>query len=389
MSEDKKLSLKERLGQKKTAGIPQTLTKEDFEQKKLEQQRLEEERLKEEERLRKEEEKKRKEEELKKKKEEEARRIREEKERLETERQLKLKEQEVFLKAVSGETKEGEAPKSKLGIILSVVFVLLAFLIGYGLSSIFSGRKVLNEAIVQAGKAFEIIKKSEEVLDKYEQYLRNHKNDKVDLGAGLILGKEGVALLQGDDFTEKFQVYAASIYKVAGKDMIRYANLLMNLINNANRLNIVLDKQTIEILEGVNQQKTLIKLNQESIVTVVNTDYPLPDNKDYIIKMGEMTEFVSVYEDPKPNPKKKKTPFDDKLNVRLIRDTNIEFAIPKVYLTPITDAHKYFETIKPEFVKYETAYRPIKDDWKEIDSMRKRLKQTLEKKSKEAHYFTF
>lgn len=396
MTEEKKsLSLKDRLKEKKKIddGIPSTtLNQEDFAKKQEELKRQEELRKLEEIKKQKMEEEKKRQEELRRLQEEALKKLEEERKRKAEEEALKKQEYDAYLKAVSGETAAPGGPtKAKHTYIILAASVLVTFIVAYSLSSIFSGRKILNESITQANMALEILEKSEPIFDKYEQYLEKHKGEKIDFGAGDILGKEGVELLKGNEFTEKFQIYAASLYKSAGKDMIKYSNLLMSLIENSNRLNsILVDKKTVEILQGVNEQKELIKLNAESIVTVVNTDYPLPENKEIVIKMGEMVQFLDVYDDPEVKKKgHKPSPLDEKLKVRLLRDSNVDFIIPKVYLVPVLDAYKLFETIKPEFVKYETAYKPIKEDWKELNSVRKRLKEALKKKSEEPKYFTF
>lgn len=403
MAEEKKLSLKERLAKKKGlsgGGVKKPITKEDFEQKKLEQQKLEEQ-LKKQEELKKQEAERRLQEEEKEARDEAARVKREaEVKRMNEEHKMKMKEKEAMLKAISGETDAGDAPKSKAGIVVLLGSVLITFLVAYTMRGIFDNRRILNEHVKQAKKAHEIFKKSNKIFDDYDRYLRNHGGDKIDFGAGKYLGKLGIPLLKDDEVMEIFPLTAGAL-GAAGKDMIKYTSLMITVIRQSARLNGFLTKKTIKILQEVNKQKKVIELNKESLVTVLNTDYPLPDNKDYILKMGELVDFIEVYEppvpveDPKAKKKKKrrtrpvqKSPLDDKLKVRLLRDTNIEFIVPKIYLVPITDAYKYFGTIKPEYIQYTEMYEVIKKNWKELDTIRKKLKTTLQEKAKEEEFFT-
>ena len=402
MADGKKLSLKERLAQKnalkKAGGVKQGISKADFEKKQEENRQLEEQRLKELERKKKEAERVRLEAEAKAAEEAARKKAEEDAVFLKQKRELELKEKEEAIKAISGETNAGEPERHKSDYIILAVSILITFFIAYAVGRIFMNRKAKNDSIKMAQKALPVFEKADSILDEYDKYFRNHKNERIDFGVGKIIGKKGQALLVDDDFM-KLPTYTASFYSygtMVGKNTLKYVQLYSSLVRSAARLNAFLSgkrgEKVIKVLEAVNEQKSVITITKKTKIAIFNSNYPLPQNKEYIIKMGTLVEYQSYT----PTPEEKKAEmkrrkrmrirYIEKLKVRLLDDPAKlgELIVPMAYFSPVNDPYKYFQTLKPEYVKYQELYNTIKNDWKDISAIRENIKKDLKKKSSSA-----
>ena len=395
MSDEKKLSLKERLAQKKAlkGSVKPAISKADFEKKKEEKRRLEEERLKELERKRKEEERIRLEAERKAAEEAARKKAEEEAEYLRQKRELELKEREEAIKAISGETNAGEPERSKADYVILASAILITFIIAYSMGRIFLNRKTKNESVKMAQKALPVFEEADRVLDKYERYFKNHKNERIDFGAADILGKEGEKFLVNDEFF-RLPVYAASFYAYGnnlGKNILKYVQLYQSLIRASVRLKGMLSNKKVRaILEKVNEQKNIIKITEKTVIATFNSPYTLPDNKDYTIKMGEMVQILGVYE-PTEAEKKAMAKKRRKMRIKNVQKVRVlllddpdnlgELIVPNLYFTPVNKPYKYFQTLKPEYVKYKELYNTIKNDWKDISIIRAGIKKDLRSKA--------
>ncbi len=403
MAGEKKLSLKERLAQKnalkKAGGAKQGISKADFEKKQEENRKLEEQRLKELERKKKEAERVRLEAEAKAAEEAARKKAEEDAAFLKQKRELELKEKEEAIKAISGETNAGEPDRNKSDYVILAVSVIIAFVIAYAMGRIFMDRKAKNDSVKMAQKALPVFEKADAVLDEYDKYFRNHKNERIDFGVGKIIGKKGEPFLIDDDFM-KLPTYTASFYgygTMVGKNTLKYVQIYSSLVRSAARLNAFLSgkrgEKVIKILEAVNEQKSVITITPKTKIVVFNSNYPLPQNKEYVIKMGTLAEYIGPYT---PTPEEKKAEmrrrkrmrikYIEKLKIRLLDDPAKlgELIVPVPYFSPVNDPYKYFQTLKPEYVKYQELYSTIKNDWKDISAIRENIKKDLKKKSNSA-----
>jgi hypothetical protein len=398
MADEKKLSLKERLAEKNAlkkseGGAKQTISKADFEKKQEENRILEEQRLKELERKKKEEERVRLEAEAKAAEEAARKKAEQEAEYLKQKRELELKEKEEAIKAISGETDAGKLGRGKSDYVILAVAILFSLGLAYPMGRIFMERKAKNDTIEMAKKSLPVFERADAVLDKYDKYFRNHKNERIDFGAGDILGKLGEPILLDDDFM-KLPTYAASFYgygTMVGKNVLKYVQLYSSLVRASSRLRaLVSNKKNREILEKVNDEKQILKITDKTVIATFNSPYPLPQNKEYVIPMGEMVQILGVYE-PTAEEKKAMAAKRKKMVIRNVQSIRVillndtaklgEFVVPNLYFTPINNPYKYFQTLKPEYVKYQELYNTIKTDWKDISAIRENIKKDLKKKA--------
>jgi len=401
MADEKKLSLKERLAQKNAlkkagGGAKTSISKADFEKKQEEKRILEEQRLKELERKRKEAERVRLEAEAKAAEEAARKKAEEEAEYLKQKRDLEIKEKEEAIKAISGETNAGDPGRNKSDYIILVAIVILAAGITFSMGRTFLDRKAKNDTVKMAQKALPVFMKADAVLEEYDKYFRNHKDERIDFGAGKILGKKGERFLVDDEFM-KLPTYAASFYgygTMVGKNTLKYVQLYSSIVRASIRLNGFLSgkngAKVIKILKEVNEQKSVIKITEKTRMVIFNSDYPLPQNKEYILKMGTLVEYLGPYT---PTPEEKRAEmkrrkhmrirYIEKLRIRLLDDPAKlgELIVPLPYFTPVNNPYKFFQTLKPEYVKYQEIYNSIKADWKEISAIRENIKKDLKKKS--------
>ena len=405
----KKLSLKERLAQKRASGnslsttgkIKKPVSKEEF-AKKQEEIRLKKE---EERRLaeikRKEEAKRQKEIEriaaLEAARKEAAAKA----EYKAKKRELELAEKKEMLKAISGETNAGDPDRPKIEYIILVGLALFSFVVAWTLGRTFIDRKVKNDSVTMAKKALSIFEETDKVLDNYAQYLRNHKGDTIDFGAGKILAKQGEKYLKNDEFA-LFPTYGASFYEfgnTVGKNMLKYNRLYLTLINQAIRINTYSkDPKVKRVLESVNNVKKIIKITPKTNVVVLNGDF-IPNKElraigvynsnEVIVAQGTMAKFIGVATEAEAKARKRGKQYklvrhsSAKL-VKIILLNNPdkgEIILPIAYLTPIKGASDFFQTTKLEYVTFKEMYSSLRANWEEIKVIRSSIKEDLERKS--------
>jgi len=399
MSDEKKLSLKERLAKKnalkKSGGeAKQGLSMADFQKKQEENKRLEEERLKELERQKKEAERVRLEAEAKAAEEAARKKAEQDAEFLKQKRELELKEKDAAIKAISGETDAGKLKRSKGDYVILLLAVVFSLILAYSMGRTFLDRKAKNDNISMAEKAYPVFVKADKILDTYDSFFRNNKNQRIDFGAGKILGGEGEVFLTNDDFL-KLPTYAASFYgygTMVGKNTLKYVQLYSSLVRASVRLNNMLkNKKVRAVLEKVNELSTIITITKDTMVATFNSPYK--HSKEVVIKMGTPVKILGVYEptaEEKKAMKKKRRGMRvgnvQKVRVLLLDDPRKigEMAVPNLYFTPVNEAHKYFQTLKPEYVKYLELYNTIKSDWKDISAIRVGIKKDLKNKAASA-----
>ena len=400
MADEKKLSLKERLAQKnalkKTGGAKQNISKADFEKKQEEKRRQEEERVKELERKKKEEERVRLEAEARAAEEAARKKAEEEAEFLRQKRELELKEKDAAIKAISGETDAGKLGRGKSDYFILAASILFSFIIAYAMGRTFLTRKTKNDTIEMAKKALPIFLKVDKVLDRYESYTRNHKDERINFGAGDIIGKDAAGFLANDDFL-KLPTYVASFYgygTMVGKNTLKYVQLYSTLIRASIDLKAFTSNEKVKkILEHVNDQKNIIKITDKMHIATFNSNYALPSNKEYIIKAGTMVQVIDIYK-PTPEEKKAEMKKRKRMRIKYIKKFRIlllddvaklgELHVPMEYFTPVNDAYKYFQTLKPELVRYRALASKVETTWKELSALRANIKKDLKKKANSA-----
>jgi len=408
----KKLSLKERLAQKRAEGslsttgkIKKPISKEAFAKKQEELRLAEEERLRKEKQERLEAEKRRKEIERIAALEAARKKAAADAEYKAQKRILELEKEKEMIKAISGETNAGDPERPKIEYIILVASVFFAFVVAYTLGRTFMNRKAKNDSVVMAKKALAIFEKTDKVLDNYERYLRNHTADQIDFGTVKVLAKEGETFLKNDEFA-RFPTYGASFYafgNTVGKNMLKYNRLYTNLIEQSIRIKTFLSNpKTRKILESVNNVKNIIKITPKTKVVVLNGNFSPKDIReivainiydkdkmDMVVKQGLLAKYsgVATEEEKKARTRAKKRKLVRASSARLVKITLLgdpdrgEIVLPIAYLTPVTGASEFFQTTKLEYVQFQESYRSIKSTWKTLNEVRKSIKEDLNKKT--------